>query len=211
MSSVDTTLITNILNAALCVVFLFIALRAFSLYVQVRSTRLFILGLSMGLIALTAGADFASGVVTAVQLNTDWFLFIGQAVSLMFLYLSLLLNDDQQLRTLLGWHVIVSALLLLLLLYSPILPAFPSPLVQFLLSGSRGVICLVIFFYYVATFMTKETRFGFLMMLTFLLLSFGYLVIQPKYFLPHQELLDHTGDVLRILGVVTLSAGFISG
>jgi hypothetical protein len=59
--------------------------------------------------------------------------------------------------------------------------------------------------------MTKETRFGFLMMLTFLLLSFGYLVIQPKYFLPHQELLDHTGDVLRILGVVTLSAGFISG
>ena len=72
----NPTITANILNVLLAVAFLFIALRAFMLYTQLRSPRLFILGLSMTVIALTSGADFASGVVTNIHLNTDWFLSV---------------------------------------------------------------------------------------------------------------------------------------
>ncbi|MBV9231556.1 MAG: hypothetical protein JOZ18_19765, partial [Chloroflexi bacterium] len=174
----STQTITTILNALLSIAFLVISLRAFFLYMSARSTRLFILGLAMGMIALTAAADtFSSSNISPVQLNTDWFLFIGQAVSFLFFFLSLVLNASNHLRMLMRWHILVSLFLLLLLILSPILPDFPQLLVRIALSGSRCILCFVIFFYYVRVFTSKETRFAFLMMASFMLLAFGYLVL----------------------------------
>jgi hypothetical protein len=202
---------TDILNIALFIVFLLIALRAFYLHFRIRSARLFILGLSMGIIALTALADALPDYITGVHLNTDWFLFLGQAVSFMFIMFSLMMSAEGRLRRLVPFHIISSLLLLLLLGLAPFLPDFPNAFVKMALSGSRGIVCLTIFFFYVSSFMSKETRFSFLMGAAFLLLSFGYLIILPKYVLPRQELLDYAGDIIRVSGVITMLGSFIAG
>src|SRR5437588_1111582 len=150
----DQNLVANILSVTLFFVALFISLRAFSLYLQARSRRLLILGLSMGIISLTAAAGFAGDNITSVSLNVDWFNYIGQTVSFLFILLSFLSNSDGYLRNLIRWQVAASALLLIPLLLATVLPDFPDPAVtKTLLSGSRGVICFVIFFYYTSSFM----------------------------------------------------------
>jgi hypothetical protein len=208
---VDPTLLPNLLNILLAVVCLSIALRAFFLYARLRSPRLFILGLSMGVIACTAAADFVSGIVTSLSLNTDWFLFLGQAVSFLFIFLSLLRGSEEFLRRLMLWQVISTAVLFLLLFLAPILPGFPTPTIQALLSGSRCVICWLICGYYTSAFLSKETRFSLLMSGAFLLLSVGYCLILPQYFFPHQELLDQLGDGIRILSLIILLIAYLRG
>src|SRR6267154_2023670 len=101
-------LIPNILAIALFLVTLFISIRAFYTYFQGYNQRVFILGLSMGIIALTAAADFFSSNVTSITLNTDWFLYIGQAVSLLFILLSFLRSSEEYFKGLMRWHVLVS-------------------------------------------------------------------------------------------------------
>ena len=95
-----SNLVTNILAVTLFLVGLFISVRAFYTYTKVQSQRVFILGLSMGVIALTAAADFVSSNFPDLALNTDWFLFIGQAVSLLFILLSLMSSGDVYLNRL---------------------------------------------------------------------------------------------------------------
>lgn len=209
----DPNLIPNILSLTLFLIAFFISLRAFYLYVQARSRRLFILGLSMGIISLTAAAGFAGDNVTSINLNVDWFNYIGQTVSFAFILFSFVRSSDDYLRNLTRWHLLASALLCVLLLLAPILPAeFPNPAVtKTLLSGSRGIICLIIFFYYISAFVTKETRFSLLMSGAFLLLSVGYLIIIPKYSIPNQDLLDQIGDLTRISGLLTLLTAVLLG
>lgn len=200
----STLLTTNLLNLLLTGVFLSICLRAFVLYAQLRSPRLFILGLSMGTIACTAAADFVSGMVTGLSLNIRWFLFLGQAASFGFLFLSLLSSWEPWLRRLMLWQAISTAVLFWLLFLAPILPDFPNPATEVALAGSRSVICWLILGYYAETFESKKTRFSLLMSAAFLLLSLGYVLILPKYLFAHQEVLDHLGDVIRILGLIGL-------
>ncbi len=103
------------------------------------------------------------------------------------------------------WHVAASALLLILMLLAPVLPPeFPDPAVtKSILSGSRGLICFIIFYYYALAFMEKETRFSLLMGAAFLMLCFGYSIIIPKYIQPN-DALDRGGDLIRIAGLITL-------
>lgn len=209
----NQTLIANTLSLTLFVVALFISLRAFYLYRKARSRRLFILGLSMGIISLTAAAGFLGDNVTSVSLNVDWFNYIGQTCSFLFILLSLFSNSDEYLRQLMRWHILISLLLLFLFFLAPVLPAeFPDPAItKTLLSGSRGLICLVIFYSYIMSFMAKETRFSLLMSVAFLLLSAGYFVIIPKYSIPNLDLLDELGDLTRVSGLITLFVTILIG
>ncbi len=201
----DQNFIANSLSLTLFVVSLFISLRAFYLYTQSRSRRLFILSLSMGMISLTAMAGYAGDNVTSISLNVDWFNYIGQTVSFLFILLSFFSESDSYLRSLMRWQIAVSALLLILAFLAPVLPPeFPEPAItKSILSGSRGLICFIIFFYYAIAFMDKETRFSLLMSVAFLFLSCGYLIIIPKYTTPN-DVLDRSGDLMRIAGLVTL-------
>jgi hypothetical protein len=191
--------------------FLSISLCAFFLYAQLRSPRLFILGLSMGTIAYTAAADFVSGIAMSISLHTDWFLFLGQAVSFVFLFLSLLRGSEQFLRRLMLWQIISTAVLFFLLFLAPSLPDFPNTATKVFLSGSRSVICFLIFGYYTVAFQSKRTRFSLLMSGAFLLLSIGYVLILPKYLLAQQEVLDQLGDVIRILSLIVLLLAYVWG
>ncbi len=209
----DTNLITTSLNAILCLIFLSIAVRALYLYVRVRSSLLFILALSMGTITLTTAFDtFGANLsqLTHWQFNTDLFLYVGQAVGFLFFFLSLVIQDQTQLRWLVRWQIAISLLILLPLLIWPLAPDLPDYL-RVILSGSRSIICFIIFFYYVGVFTRKESRFALLMGISFLLLSFGYLVLIPTYLLPNQDMLDHAGDVLRICGLIVLTGSFTVG
>lgn len=204
----DTTLIPDLLAVVLFLVALVISVRAFYVYAQSQSPRLFILGLSMGVIALTAAADLISSHVQSFTLNTDWFLFIGQAVSFLFILLSFVSSSDEYFRVLMRAHVFASMLVLCLLFLAPVLPGLPNTTLTAVLSGSRCAICFLIFFYYISAFLNKQARFSLLMSVSFLLLSFGYLLILEKYFAPgpNQAVFDHAGDVTRAVGLMALLA-----
>src|SRR5712692_4966301 len=190
--ALDDNMIWNILSITLFLASLFVSLRAFSLYIRARSPRLFVLGLSMGMIALTAIASYIGDNVTTITFNVKWFQYTGQTISFLFILLSLLHSTEDYQRRIVRWHIIASLLLVLLLVLTPVLPAdFPNPAVtKTLLSGSRAVICCIIFFYYWSAFTTKETRFSFLMSGAFLLISIGYWMAIPKYFGHGMEQVD---------------------
>ena len=208
----EQNLIANILSLTLFLVSLFIALRAFTLYAQVRGSRLFILGVSMSLIALTAIAGFVGDNLTSINLIVDWFNYMGQTVGFLFICLSLIRSSADYQRRVLNWQLLITGPLLLLLLLSPVLPDFPDPAVtKTLLSGSRAVICYIIFFFYIAGFTTKETRFSLLMSASFLLETVGYLLAIPKYSDPSLLLLDQIGDSTRICGLIVMLVAILLG
>jgi hypothetical protein len=200
----DTLLIPNILAVGLFAVCTLVSLRSFYTYVRSYNQRLFILGLSMGILALTAAADFLSSNAPNLHLNTDWFLYIGQAISLLFIFLSFLRSSEDYFQNLKRLHLLASVLLVGLLLLSISLPPFSSVVLEATLSGSRCVICFCIFYYYMSAFITKSTRFGFFMSVAFLFLAFGYLMIFQKYFMDDSALIDNIGDGLRLVGLASL-------
>jgi len=204
-------LIPDLLALLLFLAALLIASRALYIYFQVRNPRLFILGVSMGIVAFTALADLVSTVVTSVTLNTDWFLYIGQSASFLFILLSLASNNDEYFQRLMRVQVLVSALLIGLMLLSPTLPAFSNILVKAILSGSRSVICFGIFYFYASAFMKKHTRFSLLMGISFALLAFGYLMIVQQYFIASGTFFDNEGDIIRMVGLVTLLVAVFRG
>jgi len=201
----DENFVPNLLSLTLFFVSLFISLRAFYLYTRARSRRIFILSVSMGVISLTAIAGFAGDNVTSISLNVDWFNYIGQTISFTFILFSFFNSSDAYLRSLMRWQLAISVLLLGLMIMAPVLPPeFPAPTVtKTLLSGSRALICNIIFFYYVISFMKSDTRFSLLMAVAFLALSFGYWIILPKYFSPN-DVLDREGDITRVCGLIIL-------
>jgi hypothetical protein len=207
----DPNSIANIVSVALFFTGAVISLRAFYIYSLARNPRIFILGLTMGILALTAAADFASSNITSITLNTDWFLYIGQATSFLFIFLSLVSSSDKYLQTLMLWNIGVSTLLLGLLLFSPTLPNFPNTALRITLSGSRSVICFAIFFAYVSAFVKKETRFSLLMSVAFLFLSMGYLMIAQQFLTNSQLLFDNIGDITRLIGLIVLLIAVLAG
>jgi len=198
----NQNLIANALSLTLFTISLFISLRAFYIYFKSRSPRLFILGLSMFIIALTAIASYIGDNITSFPINLGWFKYTGQTVCFLLIVLSLVRNSDKYLRSLMIWQVVACVLLMVLL--TPIMPAEIPATVKIVLGGSRSLICGLAFFFYVSAFMTKETFFSFLMSLAFLALSTGYVLNIPKYSNSHLTFLDNIGDSTRIFGLVIL-------
>lgn len=199
----DPNLIPDILASTFFLVSLLIAPRAFFLYARMRSPRIFILGLSMVVIALTAADNLVMNFFT-IPYNTYWFLYTGQTVSFIFILLSLLKGTDEYLKRLISWHIAISIAVLGLLLLSPLLPAFPNNTVRAIVSGVRSIPCFGIFYCYVFAFMKKNTRFSLLMSAAFLLLTLGPWIAIEKYFVTNQFVLDTTGDVVRLVGLALL-------
>lgn len=202
--------IPNILAGSLCVLALFISIRAFSIYFQTRSPRIFILALSMLLIAFTAADNFFVNVVT-VPYNTYWFLYIGQVIGYLFIFLSFFWSAEGTLQKLMRWQIIFTVLMLLVWILSPVLPQFPNVGVRATLSGLRALICLGIFFFYVSAFMKKETRFSLLMAITFILLTVGQWLVFQKYFVASGDIIDNIGDITRLVGQVVFLVAVIIG
>jgi len=163
----------------------------------------------MTIISLTAIASYIGDNVPSFTINLNWFKYTSQTVSFLFILLSLIRSSDRYLKNLMIWHIIVSVLLLILL--TPLVPTEISATAKILLGSSRSLICLIVFFYYVTSFFTKETRFSLMMSLAFLLLSAGYMLNVPKYSNHALTLLDNIGDVTRIFGLIILLVTVLIG
>jgi len=211
MSVSSANFVPNLLALLLFVTALLIAIRALFVYARVLDPRLFILGLAMSIISLTALADFIAGNVANITLNTDWFLYIGQGASLLFILLSLFNHSDAYDQRLVRTQILVSALLIGLCLLSPSLPAFPNIAVKAILSSSRSVICFGIFYAYMAAFLKQQNRFSLLMSISFFLLALGYLMVVQQYFITGTSAFDNAGDIIRMFGLTTLLVAVFAG
>jgi hypothetical protein len=201
-----------ILAFILSTITLFVALRVGFVYPQVRSTRLLILGIAMGTIALTGIADLTSTLVTSFPLHTDWFLYIGQATALLCIFLSLLKTTEGYLQGLLRFQLLASVALLCLVLLSPTLPDIQDKILRATLSAVRCPLSLGICYCYATAFLKKPTRFSALMGAAFLLLGVGYLILVQKYFVGNASLaFDNIGDIVRIGGLVALLVAVLGG
>ncbi|HEX6479944.1 MAG TPA: hypothetical protein VF043_13955 [Ktedonobacteraceae bacterium] len=201
----NSNLIPNLLDVSLCLVALFISVRSFDIYSRFRQFRLFILGLSMLLVSISAAADFTASYVTVVHLHTDWFLYVGQTVGFLFILLSLAQSSDGYLRGLMSLNIVAFALLLLFL--SPVLPNVDIPIRTFL-GFSRLTICILILCSYFWAFTSQPTRFSLFMSAAFFLFTADYLMFLLQYYVPNsnQYLFRDTADIAGVLGLVVLVA-----
>jgi hypothetical protein len=203
----NARLIPNLIDVSLCLVALFIAVRSFDIYSRVRQYRLFILGLSMALVSLSAAADFTSSYVMVIPLHTDWFLYIGQTVGFLFILLSLVRSSDTYLRGLMILNILAFALLLFLLLLSPVLPEIDIT-TRTLLGFSRFIICMLILVAYFSAYASKPTRFSLFMCASFFFFTVDYLMTLQQYFVPtlNQYLFRDPADIAGVIGLVLLVA-----
>ncbi len=201
----NTRLIPNLLDVSLCLVALFIAVRSFDIYSRFRQYRLFILGLSMVLLSLSAAADFTANYVTAIALHTDWFLYIGQGVGFLFILLSLAQSSDSYLRGLMGLNIVVFAVLLILLFLSAALPPMPDS-TRIFLGFLRLLICMFILCIYFSAYMNKPAHFSLFMSASFFFFTIDYLVTLEQYFVPsvNQYFFRAPGDLVGVIGLVML-------
>ncbi len=203
----NTMLIPNLLDVSLCLVALFIAVRSFDIYARFHQYRLFILGLSMALVSLSAAADFTSNYVTAIPLHTDWFVYIGQTVGLLFILLSLAQSSDSYLRGLMRLNIFAFALLLILLLSSAALPEMAMT-TRTLLGFTRLIICVFICIAYFSTYMNKPARFSLFMSIAFFYFTADYVMTLLQYYAPSisQALFRNSADITGVIGLVVLVA-----
>jgi hypothetical protein len=159
------------------------------------------------LVSLSAAADFISGYVTVISLQTDWFLYIGQVVGFLFILLSLLQSSDVYLRGLMRLNIAVFVFLLLILLLSPVLPPM-NITIRTILGFSRLIICTLILVAYFSTYMNKPTRFSLLMSISFFFFTVNYLMSLQQYFVSpvSQFIFRDQGDISGVIGLVVLVA-----
>jgi hypothetical protein len=202
----DTRLISNLIDVSLCLVALFISVRSFDVYVHFRYQRLFILGLSMALISLSAAADFTANYVTLTVLSTDWFLYLAQASGFLFIFLSLLRSSARYLKFIRALSVLVVPPLLAILLFSPFLPSIADGPIRILLECTRWFISFMIFFAYSFAFTSKATHFNRFMTAAFLLITLGNFMSMTQSFDPNLNsyLLRNLGNITDMIGLVAL-------
>jgi len=203
---VSDTLVANILSLTLFVLSLLIALRALYLCFQTSESnhRLFILGLSLGILSLTSLATYTSNTVTDLMINVTWFQYISQDICFLFIVLSLATSRERDLRSLIRWELFFFVLLLVLM--TPLLPqSFPYPLLtKMVLTSLTFLFCLLTFFFYLSSFFSRGARFALLMSSAFGLMSLGYLLNMPIFINPHFVLLDVVGDTLHAIAALLL-------
>lgn len=208
----------NILLYLQAFIGLLIAARAFYLYTRNRSDDLFILGIAMTTIAIGSVSGFIADNFFASSThrfggiyNVLWFEMGGQTINFFFIFLSTFQNSDGNLSNLKRWQLIVTALLVLVALATPIIPPFPSPNDQAILSNTRSLMCFIIFARYSYFFFSKESRFSFLMALAFFLLTFGIIIVTAQFY-PNGPIIDiYIGYALRISGFIILFLAFWIG
>jgi len=209
---VNSKQITDILLAVQATITLLISVRAFNLYSRTRSDALFAIGLSMGVIGLGGICGLIGDtLLVSPYFNTLWFRYIGQTVSYLFIYLASLRSLKQHSAQIKRWHIFATALLIVLLFLTPFIPTSTNPTTLAILSGSRSVICFIIFLNYADIFMSKETRFSFLMSLAFLLITVGISIYTMKFIVPHSISFDFVGDSIRVVGLVILLVALFIG
>src|SRR5579864_8922465 len=121
----DTQSIADTLLLLVGVISLVIAIRAFVVYVPSRNDMIFILGLAMASTALGIFCAYVGNIhLGGISFNTQWAWYAGTSSGALFLFLSSLVESMEQLRLLRRWQVIATTLVVLVVILTPVLPAF---------------------------------------------------------------------------------------
>lgn len=203
--------ITDILIAIQAVITLLIAGRAFTFYRRTRSDVLLSLGLSMAII----GIGGVTGVIDDPFLggasiwNTIWFRHLGQVAGYLFIFFASLGGSESYRRGLKTGIIITTIIMFALMLLTPVLPNKQPPSTTGYLSALRCITCTLVFFSFMINFFRKETRFSFLMALSFLILSTSLWVYTMKFFFSAPIAYEYLADGSRIVGLVILYIVFL--
>lgn len=208
----DPLILSNVLDVGIIFVCALTFVRVCMVYPKVRSPRLIVLALVTVILTLGSAVDLISTNVEGLLAQTDWFIYISQAVALFGLWFSLVGNSEERLRRLVLSMVFALIILICLLVVSPALPELSNVTVRSALGSLRFIACIGIACSYIAGFIQKHSRFGFLMATCFLLLMIGYLLDSQQYLLPNYEtLFDVSGDVFRLGAYAALFLGVVIG
>jgi hypothetical protein len=182
---------------------------AFYKYSVTEDERLFVVGMAM---IITAGGILCGAIDQAhlFSVNLGWAWYAGTSSGFFLLFLSSLTRSINHLHLLKRWEIVVAVLFVTLLGITPILPAFSDLYVPLSLSVCRVIICSLGFFRYAALYISKETRFGLIMLIAFLALTVGYAILIPQLFDPAFAALAIVGAVIRIVGVGMLLTAFVT-
>jgi len=208
----DIQTVANFLLFLIGVLCIIIALRAFFLYSLSRNDVLFILGFSMSSIAVAA---FLSNIGDAhlVPYNTQWARHICSSSGALFIFLSSLVQSHKQLRQLRRMQLVFAALSIAVIVLTPVLPPFSSPLIPAALNNIRTVIYGAALIRYGYLYGLKKSRFSLFMSLGFLCLVIGFILITPQLLHPSaiNATLSLIGPFVRICGYCSLFAAYSFG
>jgi len=204
--------ITDLIIAFQAVITFLISMRAFYLYFKSHRDILFIVGLSMAVIFLGGIAGLVGDfLISSSSFNTFWFRYIGQIVSYLFIFFISLPGAERQMRVLRWSNIAAAALMVLLLILTPVLPPISLKVME-ILSGARGLVCLAVFFnYYFVLYGMKGTRFSVLMCAAFLLITVGIAIYTIKFSVANPLPYDYIGDSVRAVGLILMLAAFFVG
>lgn len=202
----DARVISDMVDISLCLVALFIAVRSFDVYFYFHYQRLYILGLSMVLVSLSAATDFVSSYVRVISLNTDWFSYTSQGIGFLFILLSLLRSSNAYLKVLIRINLLLLPVLFILLFISPTLPGIPDATTRALLGIPRCIFCFMIFLSYFSTYISNPGHFNRFISAAFFLLGFGYfvIIIQNLLSTANQNYVSNLGDITSVIGLAAL-------
>jgi hypothetical protein len=189
-----------------------LAIRAFSMYALSRSDTLFILGFAMSSIAV---AVFMSNIGDAhlVPYNTQWARYICSSSAALFIFLCCIVKSREQLKRVKRAQVMVGAVCVVVIVLTPVLPPFSSPLIPATLNNIRTAIYGAALIRYAYLYILKESRFSLIMALGFLLLVTGFILVTPQLLDPNPTTaaLNIIGSFVRIFGYSSLLVAYSFG
>ncbi|GCE21889.1 hypothetical protein [Dictyobacter kobayashii] len=206
------TQIATLMAIPIAGVCLIISIRAFYSYSLSRSDMLFVLGLAMASISL---GTFV-GVIGETHLggntfSTDWARTYGACCGGLFIFLSSLVKSQAQMQQLKRAQIIALALLLVVILLTPLYPSIKSPQLSLILNGLRMLIYACAFIRYAMLYTSKATRFSFMMSIAFLVLVIGYGLNIPGMFQTSLIFITVIAATVRIIAYLGLLLAYSIG
>lgn len=184
---------------------------AFRRYHITQSERLFIVGLSMTIVAIGVVCGALNALPSLATLNLNYVWYIGTSVGFLLLFVSSIMNSTEQFRLLKRWSIIAGAIVLAMIVLAPVFPGISDPYLMVSLDVLRTVICALSFFRYLILYTSKGTRFSLLMCLAFLFIAVSYAILIPQTLDPVSWQLPLVDTIIRIAGDAILLAAFIVG
>jgi len=184
---------------------------AFRRHSITQSERLFAVGLAMCITAVGISCGALNTSPFLPPLNLGWAWYNGTFWGFFFLFLSSMMKSAEQFRLLKRWGIIAAAVVVLVIVLTPVFPALTDPYMQIFLNSFRTIACLLGFVRYLMLYTSKGTRFSLLMCLALLLITVGYAILMPQLLEPSLAALTAVGVFIRIIGAAVLFIAFVLG
>ena len=207
----DILTVTAILLFIFSILCLSTGIYAFNRYSLTQSERLFAVGLAMVVTAVGIACGAIDNLHLLPALNLGWAWYTGTSIGFFLLFLSSMMKSADQFMLLRRWGIIGAAVLILVIVLTPVFPSYPNNSVPLVFNSLRTIICFLGFLRYIMLYTSKGTRFSLLMCFAFLFITVGYAILIPQFLNPSFASLTVVGAFIRIIGAGILFASFVVG